>query len=160
MKNGLVCTVALVCFLEISLGLNAEDAAESGITHGDCAQGLVRAMGLQCDLLVTATQADYVNYLQVMGIAPLRGWILDADMTRDDLAVITVQALGLTDEVENKEDAVSYMAVLDERQITATAIKDVIQIHFLRTTSTVGENVLFSPIAILYETNLSPVEGR
>ncbi|NQT82200.1 hypothetical protein HQ563_04205 [bacterium] len=152
-------TIALVGLLGSSLGLNAAEEAEGlGMTHTELAQAIVRALGLQSDLPVNATPADYGTYLQGKGIAPLRGWIPGADVTKDDLAVVTVEALGLAGEVENAAEVDSYMAVLDERDISLATVMDVVR------NVTVGEAitelVLYSPIAVLYETFLSPVEAR
>jgi hypothetical protein len=153
-----VFTVALVSLLGLSFGLHAQEAGGAGMTHLELAQAIVRALGLQQDLPATATPADYANYLAGKGIAPLRGWIPDAEVTRDDLAVVTVLALGLAAEVEVEDDAVSYMAVLDERQIPLATVQDVIS--NVTVTSTITTLVLYSPITELYETFLSPVEGR
>lgn len=153
-----VFTVALASLLGLSLGLHAQEAGGMGMTHLELAQAMVRALGLQQDVPATATPVDYTTYLAGKGIAPLRGWIADAEVSKDDLAVVTVLALGLADEVEKDDDAVSYMAVLDERQISLTTVKDVIS--NVTVTSTVTTLVLYSPITVLYETFLSPVEGR
>lgn len=150
--------VALVSLLGLSLALHAQEAGGMGMTHLELAQAMVRALGLQQDLAATATPADYTSYLAGKGIAPLRGWIPEAEVTKDDLAVVTVLALGLVEEVEQVEDAVSYMAVLDERQISLVTVKDVIS--NVTVASTVTTLVLYSPITVLYETFLSPVEGR
>jgi hypothetical protein len=153
-----VFTVVLASLLGLSLVLHAEEAGGMGMSHLELAQAMVRALGLQQDLPATATPADYATYLAGKGIAPLRGWVPDAEVTKDDLAVVTVLALGLAEEVEKADDPVSYMAVLDERQISLATVKDVIS--NVTVTSTVTTLVLYSPITVLYETFLSPVEGR
>ena len=152
-------TIVLVGLLGLSSGVYAAEEAEGvGMTHLELAQCIVRALGLQNDLPVTATPADYDTYLTGKGIAPLRGWIPEAEVTQADLAVVTVEAMGLVPEVEKPEDAQSYMAVLDERQISLATVMDVISnIEF---TSVITEWVLYSPITILYETFLSPVEAQ
>jgi hypothetical protein len=152
-------TVALVGLLGLSLGVHAAEEAEGmGMTHVELAQAIVRALGLQPDVPATATPADFATYLQGKGIAPLRGWIADAEVTKADLAVVTVQALGLAGDVEKPDDAESYVAVLDERQISLATIMDVISNITIR--AAVTELVLYSPITVLYQTFLSPVEGR
>jgi hypothetical protein len=152
-------TAALIGLLGLSVGLRAAEQAEGmGMNHLELAQAIVRALGLQPDLPATATPADFTTYLQGKGIAPLRGWIPDAEVTKADLAVVTVLALGLVGEVEKPEDAESYVAVLDERQISLATIMDVIS--NLTVQSAITELVLYSPITVLYETFLSPVEGR
>jgi len=152
-------TVALVGLLGLSVELHAAEEAEAmGMTHLELAQAVVRALGLQPDLPATATPADFSTYLQSKGIAPLRGWIPDAEVTKADLAVVTVLALGLAEQVEKPEDAEYYVAVLDERQISLATVMDVIRnISFQ---GAITELVLYSPITVLYETFLSPVEGR
>ena len=152
-------TIVLVGLLGLSSGVYAAEEAEGvGMTHLELAQCIVRALGLQSELPVNATPADYAIYLQGRGIAPLRGWIPDAEVTKADLAVVTVEALGLAGEVEKVDDAESYVAVLDERQISLATVQDVISnVTFL---SSITELVLYSPITILYETFLSPVEAR
>jgi hypothetical protein len=152
-------TVVLVGFLGLSFGLHAaEEAKGMGMTHLELAQAIVRALGLQQDVPATATPADYATYLRGKGIQPLRGWIPDAEVNKDDLAVVAVLALGLSGEVEKADDPVSYAAVLDERQISLATVKDVIS--NVTVTSTVTTLVLYSPITVLYETFLSPIEGR
>ena len=152
-------TVALVGFLGLSFGLHAaEEAQGMGMTHLELAQAIVRALGLQQDVPATATPADYATYLMGKGIEPLRGWIPDAEVNKDDLAVVAVLALGLSGEVEKADDPVSYAAVLDERQISLATVKDVIS--NVTVTSTVTTLVLYSPITVLYETFLSPIEGQ
>jgi len=159
-------TVTLVGFLGLSLGLHAaEEAQGMGMTHLELAQAMVRALGLQQDVPATATPADYATYLTGKGIEPLRGWIPDAEVNKEDLAVVTVLALGLAAEVEKADDAASYAAVLDERQISLPTVKDVIS--NVRVTSTMTTLVLYpvttlileSPVTVLYETFLSPIEG-
>jgi hypothetical protein len=152
-------SIGLVGFLGLSFGLNAAEEAEGfGMTHLGLAEAIVRALGLQSELPVDATPADYGTYLQGKGIAPLRGWIPGAEVTKEDLAVVTVKALGLGGDVEAPDSADSYFAVLDERQISLVTIRDVISNVTVR--AAVTELVLYSPIAVLYETFLSPVEGK
>jgi hypothetical protein len=155
-----ISTIALVGLLGLSLGVYAaeESADAMGMNHLQLAQCIVRALGLQSDLAPDATPADYATYLQGKGIAPLRGWVPDAEVTKADLAVVTVNALGLAGEVEKPTDAESYVAVLDERQISLETVMDVIS--NVSVTSAITELVLYSPITILYETFLSPVEAR
>lgn len=152
-------TIALVGFLGLSLGLYAaEEKAEGmGMTQQKLAQAIVRALGLQSELPVSATPADYMTYLQGKGIAPLGGWVADAEVTKADLAVVTVKALGLLGEVEKPTDAEQYVALLEERHISLTTIMDVIS--NVEVVSAITELVLFSPIAVLYQTPLSPIEG-
>ncbi len=164
-----ISTIALVALLGLPLSLSAEEAASAlkpapakaegmGMTHLELAQAIVRALGLQNDLPVKATPADYATYLEGKGIAPLRDWITGAEVTKADLAVVTVEALGLAGEVEKPTDAESYMAVLDERQISLATVMDVISNVSVR--SAVTQWVLYSPITVLYETFLSPVEAQ
>lgn len=151
-------TIALVSLLGLSSGLTAAEAEGLGMTHKELAQAIVRALGLQNDLPATATEADYAIYLQEKGIAPLRGWILGSDVTKEDLSVVTVEALGLSGEVESPTEVDSYMAVLDERNISLATIMDVIR--NIEVGNAITNLVLMSPIPVLYETNLSPVEAR
>jgi hypothetical protein len=151
--------IALVGLLGLSLGLSAAEEAEGlGMSHMDLAQAMVRALGLQNDLPATATEADYANYLQGKGIAPMRGWILGAEVSKEDLAVVTVEALGLSGEVESPTEVDSFMAVLDERSISLETVMDVIR--NIEVGDAITTLVLMSPIPVLYETNLSPVEAR
>jgi len=159
-----ISTVALIALLGLPLALAAEEAAAApkaegmGMTHLELAQAIVRALGLQNDVPAEATPADYATYLEGKGIVPLRGWIAGAEVSKADLAVVTVEALGLAGDVEKPTDAESYVAVLDERQISLATVMDVISNVSVR--SAITEWVLYSPIAILYETFLSPVEAQ
>jgi len=151
--------IALVGLLGLSLGLNAaEEAEELGMTHMELAEAIVRALGLQSELPVNATPADYSTYLQGKGISPMRGWIAGAEVSKEDLAVVAVEALGLAGEVEDISRADSYMAVIQERDISLATVMDVLRnISF---SEAVTELVLYSPITVLYETFLSPVEAK
>lgn len=155
-------TIALAGFLGLSLGLYAaeEQAEGMGMEHLELAEALVRALGLQSELPVTATPADYATYLQKQGIGPLRGWIPGAEVTREDLAVATVEALGLAAEVEDPQSPDSYMAVLseEERNIELTTVMEVLK--NVTVAAAITDLVLYSPITILYETFLSPVEAK
>ncbi len=154
-----ICLTALVGLLGLSSGLcTAEEAGGMGMTHLELAQCIVRALGLQSDLPPTATPADFATYLTGKGIAPLRGWIPDAEVTEADLAVVTVGALGLAGEVEDPANAESYKAELEARGISLATVRDVISNVTFATAIT--ELVLYSPITVLYETFLSPVEAR
>ncbi len=151
-------TIALVGILGLSLGLRAEEAKGLGMDHFQLAQAVVRALGRQADVPVDATPADNAIYLQGRGIAPLRAWIPGAEATREDLAVVTVLALGLAGEVEDLQNVDSYMAVLDERQISLDTVMAVLSNVAVQTAIT--DLVLYTPIAAFYETFLSPVEAR
>ncbi len=158
-------SVALVGFFGLSSAFYAgvaeaaEEAGQGGLemTHMQLAQAIVRALGLQSDLDVSATPADHATYLQGRGIAPLRGWIAGAQVTKEDLAVVSVEGLGLLGEVEDPKLPEAYMAVLDSRQISLATVADVIANVTVQ--SAITELVLYSPIAVLYETFLSPIEA-
>jgi len=155
-----IAAIVLMGLLGLSFWLYAaeEEAKGLGMTHEELAQCIVRALGLQGDLPVSATPIDYMTYLQGKGIAPLRGWIAGAEATTDDLAVVTVEALGLLGEVEDPTSIASYMAVLAERGISLETVISVITNITVRTEIT--QVLIYSPIAVLYETFLTPVRAR
>jgi len=148
--------MVLVGVLGLSLVVAAEEEAEGmGMEHMALAQCLVRALGRQGDLPADVTPADFATYLQGMGISPMRGWISGAEVSKDDLAVVTIQALGLLGEVEDPANVSSYMAVLSERQIVLTTVMEVITNVTVQ--AEIANLVVYSPITILYETFLTPV---
>lgn len=148
--------MVLVGLLGLSLVVAAEEEPEGmGMEHMALAQGVVRSLGRQGDLPADATPADFATYLQGMGIAPMRGWISGAEVSKDDLAVVTIEALGLLGEVEDPANVSSYMAVLSEREIVLTTVMDVITNVAVQTE--IAKLVVYSPITILYETFLTPV---
>jgi hypothetical protein len=89
-------------------------APEAGgdFTQNQLAKMLARVLAVEDRLPAAVMIDDYFNLLTTIGVAPMDGWEVDAQVTRDDLAVVMVQALGLQGEVEDTMDPQCYIDVL------------------------------------------------
>jgi hypothetical protein len=111
--------VALAC---IPVLAQEEAASQGGVQYGQLAQLLVKALGLARFLPAVPTDAECFQILAQNGIAPASGWNNDGIVTKGDTARVLVQALGLSDEVENPEDPNSWIATLEANNITLDRI--------------------------------------
>ena len=102
----------------------AQESGGEGVTQGQLAEVLVRALGLVDTLPNPASDQQRFTALMQNGIAPEGGWTADQVLTKKDLVQILVQALGAEDEVENPEDPASWMAVLEAHGIDASSLGD------------------------------------
>jgi len=76
---------------------------------------VVRVLGME-DRVPSAPEIDdYFNLLTTIGVAPLDGWTVDDPVTKNDLAVVMVQALGLQGEVMRNWQVYGGYAHLDGR---------------------------------------------
>jgi len=87
------------------------------VTHGEFAQALVRSMGLERELPVSALPRDYTDYLEMLGIEPVDGWEPRDMMSEDDAIITIARAKGFTGRI-NREDADRF---LKDRKITVNA---------------------------------------
>lgn len=99
-----------------------EQPQTQGVLHGQFAQLLVKTLGLARFLPAVPTDADCFRILAQNGIAPADGWKNDGIVRRGDLARVLVQAMDLSDEVENPEDPNSWIATLEQNGISLDRI--------------------------------------
>ena len=99
-----------------------EESAPQGVPQGQLAQLLVKTLGLAHLLPAVPTDADCFAILAQNGISPADGWTQDGIVTQGVLARVLVQALDLTDEVENPNDPLSWISVLESNGISLDRI--------------------------------------
>jgi len=89
-------------------------APEEGgeFTQNNLAKMLARVLAVEDRLPAAAMIDDYFNLLTTIGVAPMDGWEVDAPVTKDDLAVVLVNALGISGEVEDTMDPQCYIDLL------------------------------------------------
>lgn len=136
------------------------------MTQGDLAVAIVRMLGLESEidqnigakatLLLNPAPAKqvYADFLASRGVQPLGGWKINEVVTKEVLAVVVVQVLGLLDEVENKDKPDEYIAVLEAHDIILTSVRDV-----LSEIEVINPVVQIPGVAGLYFDNLSPARG-
>lgn len=81
-------------------------------TQNHLAHMLARVLAIEDRLPAAASIDDYFNLLTTIGVAPMDGWEVDAPVTKDDLAVVLVNALGISGEVEDTMDPQCYIDLL------------------------------------------------
>ena len=120
MKKILVCL--LVVLMAAGTAVAAQSKAKAGaekktqasqpVTHPQLAELLVKALGLVRFLPTAPTAQQMFDVLMQNGISPEAGWMLDAVVTKADLARVLVQALRKQDAVENPNDPQSWIDTL------------------------------------------------
>jgi len=83
------------------------------IRQGTFARQLVRSLGWQYRLPLTATEQQCMNLLDRLGISPLKGWDRFAPLTEDDYAVVMGLAQGEEHLVHSKAQEVCDRIVKD-----------------------------------------------
>jgi len=139
---------------------------EQPMTQAELAVIIVRMLGLESEIDANVGAKStlsvrpevspmvYVEFLRRMGIHPLPDWDPNAEVTKEALAVILVQVLGLLAEVEDRSDPNAYVTVLEERDLILTNVRDVLsEIEVINP-------VIQIPIGGLFQENLSTTRGR
>ena len=90
--GGGVVALLLVSLLIFSQLIAQNDAQ---LTQADFVNMLIKALGLEDELGVTATMMDKVNKLRELGYAPLGGWEPERPLLKGDVAVVLAQILGI-----------------------------------------------------------------
>ena len=105
----------------------ASKAQPSGpVTHVQLAELLVKALGLVRYLPVAPSAQQTFDLLMQNGISPQGGWLLDAVVTKADLARVLVQALNMQDQVENPSDPQSWIDALKAAGISLDRLSEAI----------------------------------
>ena len=101
--------------------------ASQPVTHPQLAELLVKALGLLRFLPTAPTAQQMFDVLMQNGISPEAGWMLDAVVTKADLARVLVQALRKQDAVENPNDPQAWIDTLKELGIPLDHLSETIQ---------------------------------
>jgi hypothetical protein len=101
---------------------------EKPMTQGEFAIAIVRMLGLENELGPDATELDYIEYLRGKGIGPLPDlrWDASAEVTNEVIAVVVIQAVGLTWAVEDPTKPEHYVRALEEHGLILTNVRDVL----------------------------------
>ena len=107
----------------------AADKAQASqpVTHPQLAELLVKALGLMRFLPTAPSTQQMFDVLMQNGICPEGGWLLDAVVTKADLARVIVQAMRKEDRVENPNDPQSWINALKELGISLDRLSETIQ---------------------------------
>lgn len=97
------------------------------VTHPQLADILVKALGLVPFLPTAPTAQQMFDVLMQNGITPEGGWLLDAVVTKADLARVVVQALRAEDAVENPNDPQSWINALKEMGVSLDRLSETLQ---------------------------------
>ena len=97
------------------------------VTHPQLANLLVKALGLLRFLPNSPSVQQTFDVLMQNGISPQGGWLLDAIVTKADLARVIVQAMRKEDRVENPNDPQSWINALKELGISLDRLSETIQ---------------------------------
>ena len=101
--------------------------ASQPVTHPQLAQLLVKALGLARFLPTAPSAQQLFDILMQNGISPQNGWLLDAVVTKADLARVIVQSLRKEDQVENPNDPQSWIDALKAMGISLDHLSETIQ---------------------------------
>jgi hypothetical protein len=118
MRKGL--TLLCVAAVLMSVGqavAQEEDSEAAPVTQAELASMMAKVLGLQRFIPPSPSPADFFFVLAQNGITPLDGWKADEVVTVNTLAVTVVQALKWTSEVEDPNDAASYVSLLQTQGV-------------------------------------------
>ena len=101
--------------------------ASQPVTHPQLAELLVKALGLLRFLPTAPSAQQMFDVLMQNGISPEAGWLLDAVVTKADLARVLVQALRKQDIVENPNDPQAWIDALKQLGIPLDHLSETIQ---------------------------------
>ena len=126
------------------------------VTHVQLAELLIKALGLVRYLPVAPSAQQTFDLLMQNGISPQAGWLLDAVVTKADLARVLVQALNLQDQVENPNDPQSWIDTLKAAGISLDRLSEAI-----RSVETLPDGMsqdvrLQSTDPLVYDKNFTP----
>ena len=125
-------------------------------TQGKLAATIVKSLGLGGAVEPGATEMDYANLCAKLGVGPLNGWNLNAEVTDQTLALILVQLLGWISEVKDPTKLQDLLDVLEKHGVLLGSVRDV-----LNEMGVVGPLVIvLRDTSLSYEGNLSSIRGR
>jgi len=124
-------------------------------SQGELAKAVVKMLGLEGRMDPDATEEDYGAFLASMGVAPPGGWSVHQFVDEELLAMILIQLLGLGSEMQNPNDPAQCVALLKERGLLLTSVRDL-----LRNTNLLTQTRGDTARPGLYQNNLSSTRGR
>ena len=101
--------------------------ASGPVTHAQLADLLVKALGLARFLPSAPSAQQTFDVLMQNGISPEAGWLLDAVVTKADLARVLIQAMHKENQVENPNDPQSWIDALKAAGISLDRLSETIQ---------------------------------
>ena len=126
------------------------------VTHVQLAELLIKALGLVRYLPVAPSAQQTFDLLMQNGISPQAGWLLDAVVTKADLARVLVQALNMQDQVENPGDPQSWIDTLKAAGISLDRLSEAIR-SVEALPDGMGQDVrLQSTDPLVYNVNFTP----
>ena len=126
------------------------------VTHVQLAELLIKALGLVRYLPVAPSAQQTFDLLMQNGISPQGGWLLDAVVTKADLARVLVQALNMQDQVENPNDPQSWIDALKAAGISLDRLSEAIR-SVEALPDGMGQDVrLQSTDPLVYNVNFTP----
>jgi hypothetical protein len=138
--------IAIGLFLVLAGPVSAK--AES-MTQIECLQWLVQVTGESSQFSATSTPADLIQWARVKGINPVGGWQPNATLTRDSLALILVQLLGLNPQKFGGD----YARILAREGIELPAAGDISRSDLV---SVLGELTIINRVEVIAAANPSP----
>ena len=134
----------------------AKSQPSGPVTHVQLAELLVKALGLVRYLPVAPSAQQTLDLLMQNGISPQGGWLLDAVVTKADLARVLVQALNMQDQVENPNDPQSWIDALKAAGISLDRLSEAIR-SVEALPDGMGQDVrLQSTDPLVYNVNFTP----
>lgn len=133
-----------------------KDQPSGPVTHAQLAELLVKALGLVRFLPIAPSAQQTFDLLMQNGISPQAGWLLDAVVTKADLARVLIQALNMQDQVENPNDPQSWIDALKAAGISLDRLSEAIQ-SVETLPDGLGQDVqLQSTDPLVYDVNFTP----
>jgi len=111
---GVTFLLLLVSFFVYSQ-INADK--DGPVTQAEFADMIIRALGLEERLPVPASFSDKTELLEYLGYVPPGGWELERILTKDDVAVVLAQILGIATPV-GAEQGYYVQALVDRGIVT------------------------------------------
>ena len=105
----------------------AKAQASGPVTQDQLAELLVKALDLVRFLPAAPTTQQRFEVLMQNGISPEAGWLLDAVVTKADLARVLIQAMRKEDQVENPNDPQSWIDALKAAGISLDRLSEAIR---------------------------------
>jgi hypothetical protein len=145
-------------FYTIVLGLllmllGPVSAQAESMTQVECLQWLVQVTGESAQFSATSTAADLIQWARVKGMNPSGGWQPNATLTRETLAQILVQLLGLNP----KKMSGDYARLLAREGIELPSDDDISRTDLV---DVFGELTFKNRLTAIAGTNPSPSKGN
>lgn len=144
----------------LAQGKQKEEAKKSQaaqpVTHPQLAEILVKALGLVVFLPTAPTAQQMFDVLMQNGIAPEGGWLLDAVVTKADLARVIIQSMRKEDAVENPNDPQSWINALKELGVSLERLGETMKSVEMLAEGMGQDVTLQSTDPLVYGVNFAP----